>query len=243
MLEIRHLGIQNTGNTQKAYNQIYADEGILLRDSFYLWLISLLKPKPDRLLVDISCGEGRLASFAYEKGLRSIGLDFSATGVLQGKKYQPMAGWGIADGEQLPIATASVDYVTHIGSLEHYINPYLGAGEVARILKPTGLACILLPNAYGLLGNIRYVMRTGDIFDDGQPLQRYATRCIWEDVLIQGGLKINKVIGYGEVEVPKTAKDGFWMLRRPQKILRGLIAYLTPINLANHFVFICSPKK
>ena len=241
MLEIRHEAMDTTADTQQAYNEVYAGEGILLRDSFYLWLIRLLNPQSGKSLLDISCGYGRLVTLARRQGLRASGLDFAGEAVLRGQKESAQSGWGVADGERLPLATASVDYITHIGSLEHYQQPACGASEIARILKPDGRACILLPNAYGLLGNVRFVMSHGEIFDDGQPLQRYATRRTWESLLEAGGLRIDKVVGYGEVEFPRTLKDVGWMLTRPIKLVRFVLAALTPINLVNHFVFICSP--
>jgi hypothetical protein len=111
--------------------------------------------------------------------------------------------------------------------------------EIARLLKPTGRACILLPNAFGLLGNIRRVWETGEVFDDRQPLQRYATRNTWEAALRRGGLAVEQLVPWGEFNAPRTLGDLVWTLRRPQKLLRAALAALTPINLANHFVFIC----
>ncbi len=239
MLEIRHTDIHDPHATMEAYNDIYSQEGILLRDSFYLWLVSLLQPEAGKLLVDISCGQGRLTVLAQNQGLRAIGVDFAYAGVSIGRAESPHSGWAVGDGERLPFEPQSVDYITHIGSLEHYMDPYAGAREIGRILKPDGRACILLPNAYGLFGNIRRVWGTGDIYDDGQPLQRYATRMNWQRMLEQGGLRIEKVIGYGEIDFPRTRQDLIYLLKKPQKILRYLISRLIPLNLTNHLVYIC----
>jgi ubiquinone/menaquinone biosynthesis C-methylase UbiE len=227
--------------TQQAYMEIYRSEGILLRDSFYLWLLGLLKPQNGRRLLDISCGEGRLVVLAKPHKLEAVGLDFAIEGVQKGRAQAPASGWTVGDGECLPIVANSVDYVTHIGSLEHYLHPALGVREIARVLRPAGKACILLPNAYGLLGNIRHVVSTGEIFDDGQPLQRYGTRRTWETLLSDNGLRILQTVGYSEIERPRTPKDWRWFVRRPQKILRLAFSGLIPLNLMNHFVFICTP--
>lgn len=240
MLEIWHENIHSSESTQEVYNQIYGQKGIIQRDSFYLWLISLLRPVPGRSLLDISCGQGRLVVLAQQKGIRSIGIDFAIEGVRIGKANSAEAAWSIGDGEQLPLASNSVDYVTHIGSLEHFIHPLDGAMEINRVLKIDGRACILLPNAFGAWGNIKYVWQHGEIFDDNQPLQRYATRKTWEKLLQNAGLRIDKVIGYGEIDFPRTFHDLVWILQRPQKVVRGLMNKLIPVNLANHFVFICS---
>jgi SAM-dependent methyltransferase len=238
MLEISHLV-----DTRQAYDEIYHDSGILLRDSFYLWLVGLLKPKPRGILLDISCGQGRLLNLAQQYHLRLMGIDFAMEGVRKGITETPQADWLVGDGEKIPLADQSIDYITHIGSLEHYLHPEHGASEIARLLKSDGLACILLPNAYGLLGNIKHVWLKGDIFDDGQPLQRYATYQSWANLLQNGGLKIQKTVGYNEIERPLTKRDWQWLLTRPQKMIRLGLSGLIPLNLTNHFVFLCTRGK
>jgi hypothetical protein len=91
-----------------------------------------------------------------------------------------------------------------------------------------------------LLGNIQYVWRTGDIFDDGQPLQRYATRRAWERLLTDGGLSIEKVLGYGEVDFPRTSQDLIYLIKKPHKIVRYMLSAVIPLNLMNQLVFICT---
>lgn len=240
MLEIRHDRMNTTMATREAYNELYVRRGILHRDSFYLWLIALLHPRPGNRLLDISCGEGRLVVLAQQQGLRAFGMDFAVEGLQKAQATAAASGWAVADGEHLPVPDHCVDYVTHVGSLEHYINPELGAREIARVLCADGKACILVPNAYGLLGNILHVMRRGEIFDDGQPVQRYATRKNWENLLQQEGLRVDETIGYGELSLPRTPSDALWMLKRPHKIVRFLISPFIPVNLANDFVFLCS---
>lgn len=238
MIEIRHSNMHHTEDTRAAYNQVFKGDGILLRDSFYLWLIDLLKPQRGRLLLDISCGQGRLVKFAQARGLFAIGMDFAEEAVRIGVSDSPQSGWSVADGEHLPLPDASVDYVTHIGSLEHYQNPEEGMGEIARVLKPSGTACVLLPNSYGLIGNIKHVWQTGHVFDDGQPLQRYNTFGGWRDMLAAKGLKTFRTVKF-EREWPRTWADLVWYFARPTKIARLFIAWFVPINLANCLVYLC----
>jgi ubiquinone/menaquinone biosynthesis C-methylase UbiE len=240
MLEIRHTEKSNPKGIRNAYDVIFDSKGILLRDSFYLWIINLLNPTPGSQLIDIACGEGRLAKLAAQKGLNIIGLDFSYTGVLKASRLTPGISWINCDGERISLRDECTDYVTHIGSLEHFENAQVGANEIGRILKPTGLACIFVPNSFGIWGNIKTVLQTGDIFDDGQPLQRYATRRQWEFIFSKAGLKVKKVYGYNEIEPPATHQDLIWMIKKPQKFIRAFLSPAVPINLSNHFAFICS---
>jgi SAM-dependent methyltransferase len=240
MLEIRHESMNSTQETQDAYNLTYRGEGIRHRDSFYLWLIGLLHPQPGKMLLDISTGEGRLVTLAQQLGLHTIGTDFAFEGVRIGQSESPHSGWFVGDGEQLALKDSCADYITHIGSLEHYQDPGRGASEIARLLKPGGTACILLPNAFGLLGNIKHVLFTGDIFDDGQPLQRYGTPNCWGKILQDGGLRINKMLCWSETERPRTRADLIWMLKKPKKMLRLLLSPLVPVQLSNHLVYLCN---
>jgi SAM-dependent methyltransferase len=238
MIEIRHSNMYDTEDTRVAYNQTYQGDGILLQDSFYLWLLNLLKPRPGQVLLDVSCGQGRLVKFAQKKGLLAMGMDFAEEAVYKGQVDSPQSGWAVADGECLPLRDACVDYVTHIGSLEHYQNPEAGMSEIARVLKPSGVACVLVPNSYGLIGNIQHVWQTGHVFDDGQPLQRYNTRGGWQDMLAANGLKTFRIHKYERVW-PRTWADLGWYLTRPTKIARLLMAWFVPINLANCLVYLC----
>lgn len=240
MIEIRHKNMDVTEDTQRAYNSIYRDEGILLTDSFYLWLIYLLRPEPGRLLVDISTGQGRLVTLAKRKGVRAVGVDFAIEGVRRGMQETPQAGWLVGDGEVLPLAARCADYVMHIGSLEHYQNPQAGISEIFRLLKPGGRACILLPNSFGLLGNIWNVLKTGDVFDDGQPLQRYNTRRGWESMLISAGLKPYCTLKY-EREWPRTWLDLKWYLAHPIKFARLFVSWAVPLNFTSFLVYLCEP--
>lgn len=238
MIEIRHPGMDNTRAVKSIYDQLHEDASLDLHDSFYLWLISLLKPQSGKRLLDISCGSGRLITLARQYNLTCVGMDFSERGVRSGKAGCSQAGWTVADGQKMPVASNSFDYITHIGSLEHYLDPAAGIQEIARILKHDGTALVLLPNAYGLFGNIKHVWRKGDVFDDGQPLQRYNTRMGWQKLLLQNGLVTSKVKKY-EFERPRTRRDLWYTITHPFKLVRIIISIFIPVNLANCIVYVC----
>lgn len=239
MIEIRHRAIRQGQSTQAAYDTLYTARDLLMRDSFYLWLIELIAPQPGELVLDVACGQGRLIQLAAAQGMNVAGIDFSFVGMQTNAQRAPTAKWLLGDGEALPLADASVDCLLNIGSLEHYQHPLQGVCEMARVLKPSGRACILLPNAYGLFGNIQHVLTSGEIFDDGQPLQRYATRRTWETLLTRGGLQVERLVPYSEVNWPRTPQDWLWLARRPQRMLRACLAHYVPPNFANQLVFLC----
>ncbi len=235
-IEIRHEPTEIA--EQQAYNTIYAKQGIDQRDSFYLWFLDRVVRYGRGRLLDVSCGEGSFIRFARRAGFATTGIDFSAVALQKAQRRVPGTVLSLANAQQLPFADNSFDVVTNIGSLEHYFDPAKGVREMARVLRPSGVALVLLPNAFGLFGNITHVLRHGEVYDDGQPLQRYATRASWERLLQYNGLIPDRVIGY-EREAPRTLDDLRWFLRRPSKIARLLLSRFVPVNLGNMLIFVC----
>ena len=236
MIEIRRTPLDTPADSANAYDEFYATLGIGLRLSFYKWLLRLIDPAPGTILLDMSCGEAKLATLAERRRVRAVGIDLAPFPLrsAQARGVQAVQG----DCERMPFPDACFDYVANIGSLEHYLHPHEGMADMHRVLKPGGVACVLLPNVYGLFGNIHYALRVGDVFDDGQPLQRYNTRRGWQRMLEQSGFTVERTIAY-EREPPATIGDIAWLLRRPTKFVRTLIAPIVPVNVASCIVYLC----
>ena len=233
------MGLAYESDSACSYDALHAAGQLRQRDSFYKWLIGLLQPRAGRRLLDVSCGQGTLLKFGREAGLMVAGLDLSSEAVAAAlAQTEGKGGLAVANAEQLPYAGGSFDYVTNIGSVEHYFRPGQAVAEMARVLHPDGLALILLPNTFGLLGNILHVWRHGDVFDDGQPLQRYGTRSQWCRLLESNGLQVVHTLKY-ERALPRTWPDLAWYLARPYRLGRALLAPLIPLNLTSFLVYKC----
>ena len=237
MLEIRKEEQPTSGWSKGAYDSIYREVGIRQLDSFYRWILRLLRAQPGRRLLDVACGEGSLLRLATLAGLEAHGLDLSEVAIRIAAREVPAALLE-ADGERLPYADASFDYLTSIGSLEHYLHPLQGVKEMSRVVTPDGLALVLLPNTFSLLGNVWAAFRTGWPVDDGQPIQRYATRRQWQALLEEGGLVVERTVKY-ERERPTSLADLRWYLSRPKALIRLLLTPFIPLNLASCFVYLC----
>jgi hypothetical protein len=95
----------------------------------------------------------------------------------------------------------------------------------------------LLPNTFGLLGNVWTALRTGRTFDGGQPIQRYAAHREWQDLLEAGGLTITRTVKYERVW-PRSLADVRWYLKHPKDLIRLLLSPFVPLNWANYFVYL-----
>jgi len=238
LVELRGRHINSTLDTLYEYDTLHDAGYLRQRDSFYKWLLSLLHPCPGQTLLDVSCGQGTLLHFAAQAGLNAVGLDLSPAAVMTAVQQAPSVDVSVADAEQLPYANRTFDYVTNVGSLEHYFHPHWAVREMARVLRLDGLGLILLPNTFGLLSNIIHVWRKGDVFDDGQPLQRYGTNAQWRKLLESNGLLVIRAIKY-EREWPRTWKDLRWYMLHPHKLGRVFLSLLIPLNLSSFLVYLC----
>ncbi|MCL4559666.1 MAG: class I SAM-dependent methyltransferase [Chloroflexi bacterium] len=238
MIEIRH-----TKDTRPSYDQMYMGEEIHQMDSFFIWVCKLLELRPGISLLDISTGRGQMVEYAGKCGTNPFGIDFSMVACRLAAERSP-GTIAVADGQQLPFPDHSFDAVTNLGSLEHFEHMDLGIREMVRVLKPEGTALLTVPNTFGLRWNIAINQKTGDVDDDGQPLQRYGTRRQWESLLTENGLAIQRVLGYEhERAFPRTRRDFFSYLRHPKRLFsKMLVVPLIPVNLAGQFVFICKPR-
>lgn len=226
--------------TRIAYEEIYRGEGIRQLDSFYRWLLRLLKPVAGSKLLDVACGEGLLSRFGEELyGLQAYGCDLSleALSIAQREGTTTMT---VSSGQLLPFADKSFDYVTCIGSLEHFLDMRAGLREMRRVIKPEGRACILLPNTYSLFGNIYRALKTGMSIIDPQPLQRYAARAEWAMLLEEEGFTITKTVKY-EREWPDSLEDTLWYLTHLRPLIRLGLTPFIPLNLASCLVYLCHP--
>ncbi|MDW8099851.1 MAG: methyltransferase domain-containing protein [Anaerolineae bacterium] len=199
----------------------------------------MLRPQVGDRLLDVACGEGTLVKFARRKGVMAYGIDLSNIAVRRACQGTSEKSFVVGDGAALPFPDGAFEHVTCIGSLEHYVDPVAGIHELRRVLCTGGRACILLPNTFSLLGNVMYAWRHGDVFDDGQPIQRYHTRWGWQRLLEQNGLRVLRVVKY-EMAWPRTWADRWWYLSRPRKIGHLLMGLVIPLHLANCLVYICT---
>jgi len=239
MIEIRHRV-----RPRDRYDQIYQGDRIHQMESFFLWICRLLRTSPGERLLDVSTGRGQMVKAARSLGLDAYGLDYSMQACRLAAQNARGSFVSCANGEFVPIATATMDFVTILGSLEHFDDMERGVREVVRILKRKGRACFTVPNTFGLRWNANVAWKTGDIDDDGQPIQRYGTRDQWASLLESNGLKVNQVLGYEhELAWPRTRRDLIHYATHPSRLIRLFLVRMIPVNMAGQFVFLCSPSS
>jgi ubiquinone/menaquinone biosynthesis C-methylase UbiE len=222
------------------YNTLYQSPGRLRdADTLYGWVLDRLAPEVGQQLLDVACGEGVLVRMAEQRRLDVIGLDFAFQAARIAKKESGQM-IVVGNGEKLPFRSNSFDYVTNLGSLEHFLDPVSGIREMARVLRHDGLAAILLPNSYYLADIVWHVWRTGYSVSHKQPIERFATYGEWRDLLDTNGLQVVRSYKYN-FRFPRSRNDWQWYAEHSRKFLYLALAPFIPFHLSYSFLYICRP--
>jgi SAM-dependent methyltransferase len=99
------------------------------------------------LILDLGCGPGDLA-VAMSRRLRDariVGIDLSPSMLLWAGRHATTDGrlrFIVGDAADLPFDDASIDLVVSTLSLHHWTEPAEAFAEIARVLRPGGVALI-----------------------------------------------------------------------------------------------------
>ena len=169
--------------------------------------------------LDLGAGVGWATHLALRERSATLGiaLDFSLRPLQLGKQHVTGATWVQADGTALPLADASVDRAFSFGSLEHFPSVRAGFEELFRVLRPGGLAVVVVPNFY---------IRTG------QPLEFRATRSGWAGEMRSAGFEIVRVGGDHGPAILKNRRP----LRMLLRIALRIISAVPPLRYQFAFV-------
>jgi 2-polyprenyl-3-methyl-5-hydroxy-6-metoxy-1,4-benzoquinol methylase len=200
---------------------------------FYLNVIKLLGPHRG-VLLDISCGGGGMLAVAEEQGIETYGIDISTVAVSRAKQHNSAANLVVADAENLPFRSKCFDFVTCLGSLEHFHNQSNAIHETAMVLRQGGKCVMHVPNLH-FLGHIymawRYVIEPSE--GEQGFSEVFRTIAGWKNLLEGSGLRVIRVKKYNEIWA--TTKVGVIAILLWNYLLKPLV----PTNLSICFTFIC----
>ena len=201
-----------------AYNRRHEYGFLRDRDRFYQMLARRMRPSSGDLILDSGCGGAYLLRELAE--CSCYGVDISDVALEEARRVAPSAHLALAGGECLPFPSNTFHQTVCLGNLEHFLDPGMGARELARVTRPDGQVWVLLPNSY-YSGDLWRVIRFGYGPDHHQPMERFGTINEWRDFLQDNGLRVLAVQPYNRFK---------WWKR------------LLPRALAYHFLFRCEPS-
>jgi ubiquinone/menaquinone biosynthesis C-methylase UbiE len=111
----------------------------------YLFARQLVR---DRDVLDLASGEGYGSALLAQTACRVIGVDIAEDAVRHAalSYRKPNLSFIRGDARDLPIESASVDFVTSFETIEHLVEQEKFIMELRRVLRPEGVAIISSPD-------------------------------------------------------------------------------------------------
>jgi len=202
---------------------------------YYTWIADLLHIDKGGRFLDIACGAGFMLKEAAKRCLRAYGIDISSTAIRMAQKEAPSSTLHIGSGEDIAFRDDFFDFITCLGSLEHYLNPERGVREIGRLLKKGGKACIALPNKWYWFDCLQGMTR-GLSSNHGQEIERFYSKEGACPLLEDNGLKIVRVYGYNKKLSLRARFKLFEIL------YNNFLRHIVWSNASYSFVFICEKR-
>ncbi len=219
--------ISSINKIKAVYDRDYRDRKFGGDKLTFKWLLRILNPKKNSRLLDIGCGQGFLLREAERLGLVTYGIDISSEAVDIARRNSPSSNIICGDGHRLVWEDGYFDYITNIGSLEHFLEPERCLREMQRVMKKDGRACMMVPNLYYYRHIINNFLRRRKP-TSYQLIERFAPLREWKNLIEENGFRIERIHKYNKFNRPK-----------PFVFIRALII---PLYFSHHFVFVCSKK-
>jgi demethylmenaquinone methyltransferase/2-methoxy-6-polyprenyl-1,4-benzoquinol methylase len=117
-----------------------------------LWkrrLLNLAQPRPGQRALDLCCGTGDVTRALAQRGVETVGLDFSEPmlAVANARTKARTAGVGLqflrGDAQQIPFPDNSFDLVTISYGLRNLADWQRGLAEMQRVARPGGRLLVL----------------------------------------------------------------------------------------------------
>lgn len=97
--------------------------------------------------IDVGCGNGRVTGeWLQDRAGSYVGVDVSSVAVEQARAIG-LNAQVIDDAASLPFPDGSFDVAVCVEVLEHLLRPDFAVAEIARVLSPSGVLVVTVPNA------------------------------------------------------------------------------------------------
>ncbi len=106
------------------------------------WVVDRLDLRPDRIVLDLGAGTGKLTRALVDTGARVIAVEPGDAMRAELERAVPGAEAVRGSAEEIPLANASVDAIA-IGQAFHWFRHDVALPEMRRVLRPSGGVALL----------------------------------------------------------------------------------------------------
>ena len=149
-------------------------------------LAERLGVKDGDAILDVACGLGGWLHLCAALGASVSGVDLSSKAIEYCKRVLPEGEFHAQPAETLPFEDKQFDFVTCLGSLEHFVEPENALREMRRVAKPNAKFVLLVPNKDFLTRKLKLYFGTNQ--KDAKEVVR--TLSEWQDLFESAGFVV-----------------------------------------------------
>lgn len=185
-------------------------------------------------VLDIACGLGEWLHVCATDGAKVYGVDLSERAIEYCSKHMPDGEFHAVPAENLPFADGQFNFVSCLGSLEHFVEPVVSLNEMMRVAKADAKFLILVPNAGFLTRKLKLFGGTNqkEAKEVAQTLEE------WDNLFEQAGLRVTRkwkdlhVLSWSWISM-----NGF--LPAPFRALQALALLVWPLRWQYQVYHLC----
>jgi SAM-dependent methyltransferase len=200
-------------------------------------LATRFEPWEGKRLLDVACGTGEWLKAVAERGAFPAGIDISRVALDACERSLPQAVLHCGAAEELPFADRQFDFISCLGSLEHFLDPGAALREMIRVAKPDALFLLLVPNADFLLRRLGLYRGTQQVAirEEARSLEG------WQELFDSVGLQIETRWKDLHVLSRSWIKRGPWYAW-PIRAVQGFALLFWPLGWQYQVYHLCRRK-
>ena len=189
--------------------------------------------RPDRKVLDLSCGGGDTARMLSGHGFQTVATEFRAPPFL-GDSIQRIGGVDL--NQNLPFKANSFDGVELIEVIEHVEHQAQLIREMARVVKQDGVILVSTPNIMNVFSRIRFLF-TGFLRGRSRPLHYRFTPAVAHNIYLIGFYELYYLLFHCGCEVEALGRT------RIKFASRFFLPFVYPLMWLFSFFAVIYPEK
>lgn len=218
------------------FDRSYSQNGLKSMRSreAYPVFLDYLGVEKGKTFLDLGCGTGFLLSEAQQRGLKTYGVDLSPVALELCREVSPQSRIKLGTGEHLEFEDNFFDYVTCIGTLEHFLDMSRGLQEMRRVSAQDALFCIMVPNRNS--GFWKIATASGVIEEDSNENAWSIEE--WSELFCRNGFEVIKVYRDRWYVKKLLSLVGLGSSVAFARAIMAVLRPVVPLRNANQFVFL-----
>lgn len=170
-------------------------------------------------ILDLGCGEGRLARELRSRGETVVGVDASSAMIDLAREADPDGDYRVADAAALPFEAGAFELVVAFMSLQDIDDPERAIAEAGRVLGPERPLCLAVTHPTSTAGRFESSGSEARFVIDGSYLESRRR----EDEVTRDGLSMRFIFEHRPIDrYARALEDAGFVIEQLREVTGGI---------------------